>query len=164
MNAADFGVPQDRKRLFILATRGRKPLVLNPRKREHVGFGSCVDKNAGNWAPVSSKPPSVRARVAKGRKTFPRGMCMSQHVTGHPGRSLDRPLATVTTKHQMALVRSGRNGDEMRMLNANEYRCAMGFPDSYWLPDSVCDSVKLLGNAVCPPVAAVLVREIIRRG
>lgn len=164
LNAADFGVPQDRKRLFILATRGRKPLVLNPRHREHVAFKSCVDSNAGNWEPVASKPPAVRARVAKGRKTFPRGMFMTQHVTGHPGRSLDRPLPTVTTKHQMALVRSGKSGDEMRMLTADEYRCGMGFPDRYWLPDSICDSVKLLGNAVCPPVAAALVREIMRRG
>ena len=163
-DAAEFGVPQSRKRIFITAVRAKKPLVLESPKLEPVPFSECVDHSVDTWAPVSGKPPAVKGRVAKGRRSFPRGMFVTQHVTGHPGRSLDRPLATVTTKHQLALVREGRRGDEMRMLTVDELRCAMGFPDDYWLPkDRVCDSVKLLGNAVCPPVARELVRQVVAR-
>lgn len=163
-DAAEFGVPQNRKRIYISAVRAKKPLVFKSPNLEPVPFSECVDHSVDTWAPVKSKPPGVRERVAKGRRSFPRGMFVTQHVTGHPGRSLDRPLATVTTKHQLALVREGRRGDEMRMLTVPELRCAMGFPDDYWLPeDRTCDSVKLLGNAVCPPVARELVRQVVAR-
>lgn len=164
-DAADFGVPQNRKRLFISAVKGKKPLILEaPLKPRLVGFESCIDLSAGGWEPVSKKPIAVRQRVAKGRKNFPKGMFLSQHVTGHGGRSLDRPIWTITTKHQAAIVREGPREDEMRMLTVDEYRCGMGFPDDYWLPQNrTCDSVKLLGNAVCPPVARDLVKQIKER-
>lgn len=163
-DAAEFGVPQNRKRIFITAVRAKKPLILESPKLEPVPFADCIDHSVDTWAPVSGKPPAVKGRVAKGRRSFPRGMFVTQHVTGHPGRSIERPLATITTKHQLALVREGRWGDEMRMLTVDELRCAMGFPDDYWLPkDRVCDSVKLLGNAVCPPVARELVQQVVNR-
>lgn len=164
VNAADLGVPQDRRRLFITAVKGKRPFVLRLPKREHVGFSECIDMSAGLWEPVAGKPPDVRQRASKGRANFPDDeVFVTQHVTGHPGRSIDRPVPTVTTKHQMGLVRRGRRGDEMRMFTIDEYRCAMGFPKNYWLPRQVCDSVKLLGNAVCPPVAKAIVGEILRR-
>lgn len=163
VNAADLGVPQERVRLFIVAARGDSPFVLGLKKRPHVGFETCIDMDATSWEPVSRKPAPVKERVAKGRSNFPEGMFVTQHVTGHPGRSIGRPIATITTKHQLGLVRPGRRGDEMRMLNVNEYRRAMGFPEGYWLPPTTCDSVKLLGNAVCPPVAKAIVSEIMRR-
>ena len=163
VDAADLGVPQERKRLFITAVRAKSPLVLKLPKRPRVGFSACLDPDAGNWELVAKKPPAVRERVAKGRVNFPRGMFITQHVTGHPGRSLDRPIGTITTKHHWAVCRPSRRGDEMRMLNVDEHRCAMGFPKGYWLPRTTCDSVKLLGNAVCPPVAKAIVAEIMRR-
>lgn len=163
VNAADLGVPQERVRLFVVATRGKKPLVLKLPKLSHVGFKTCIDRYATGWELVSRKPAPVKERVAKGRSNFREGMFVTQHVTGHPGRSIDRPIATITTKHQLGLVRAGDHGDEMRMLNVNEYRRAMGFPERYWLPPTTCDSVKLLGNAVCPPVAKAIVGEIMRR-
>jgi len=163
-DAAEFGVPQNRKRIFITAVRSKKPLVLRSPGLEPIPFRECIDHSIDTWTPVRSKSLNVQARVAKGRRSFPRGMFVTQHVTGHPGRSLDRPLATVTTKHQIGLVREGRRGDEHRMLSVDEYRCAMSFPEDYWLPkDRVCDSVKLLGNAVCPPVARELISQVANR-
>ena len=160
-DAAEFGVPQNRKRIYITAVRAKKPFILESPRFDPVPFAGCVDHSIDTWEPVATKPPGVRARVAKGRRSFPRGMFVTQHVTDHPGRSLDRPLATVTTKHQIGLVREGRRGDEHRMLSVDEYRCAMAFPEGYLLPlDRVCDSVKLLGNAVCPPVARELVQQV----
>ena len=37
---------------------------------------------------------------------------------------------------------------------------AMGFPDDYRLPEQHREAVHLLGNAVCPPVAADLIQAI----
>jgi DNA (cytosine-5)-methyltransferase 1 len=163
-DAADFGVPQNRKRLFLTAAMGKSPLVLKSPKKKPVPFLESLDLDVDTWAPVASKPVGVQERVAKGRLSFPRGMFITHHVTGHPGRSLDRPIGTITTKLQWALVKSSRSGDLVRMLTVAEHRRAMGFPETYWLPENrTCDSVKLLGNAVCPPVAREIVKQIMER-
>jgi DNA (cytosine-5)-methyltransferase 1 len=66
---------------------------------------------------------------------------------------LDRPLRTVTTLDRFALVKPNGCGHEMRMLQPPELAYAMGFPDAHvWLESSRRDRIKLLGNAVCPPV------------
>jgi DNA (cytosine-5)-methyltransferase 1 len=53
-------------------------------------------------------------------------------------------------------------GNRLRMLTVTEYRRAMGFPDTYKLPADKRTAVHLLGNAVCPPVAEAIIREIRR--
>ena len=80
------------------------------------------------------------------------------YSTGNSGRALGRPIGTITTKHQWAIC----NGDRIRMLNADEYRQAMGFPAGYILPGKVSHAVKVLGNAVPPPVGKALVESIQR--
>ena len=76
--------------------------------------------------------------------------------SGETGRSLNRPLGTITTRDRWSVI----DGDRMRMLTAHECRAAMGFPDDYRLPGQHREAVHLLGNAVCPPVAADLIHAI----
>jgi DNA (cytosine-5)-methyltransferase 1 len=50
----------------------------------------------------------------------------------------------------------------MRMLQPDELRRAMGFPDSYTFPNVTRrDKVKLMGNAVCSPVMEAIVKSIV---
>lgn len=160
IDAADCGVPQSRKRLFMVLSRSRRPLQLSLEKRQHVPFKTCIDHDATGWAPVRTRASGVRARAAKARANFPTGLVVSQYVTGHPGRSIDRPLATITTKTQLALVREGQHGDEIRFLNQLELKRAMSFPDDYGLTGKLSLDTKLLGNAVAPRVAAAIIEEI----
>lgn len=163
VNAADLGVPQSRKRLFVVGTRSRRPLDIHLPMVPRANARTFVDVEGGEgWEPVSCKSDEVRARVAKGRRRFPRGAFLSQHTTDHPGRSLDRPIGTITTKHQWAIVRRGRHCDEMRMLNRTEYIAAMSFPPDYKLPAEVTVALELLGGAVCPVVARELVAAVRR--
>lgn len=160
VDAVDFGVPQSRKRLFLVLSRSRNPLRLQLAKRDAVPFATCIDGSAAGWTPVITRGRGVRERVARARRNHPRGLVLSHYVTDHPGRSIDRPIGTVTTKVQWALVRESRDGDEIRFLNALELRRAMGFPDDYELDGRLSTDTRLLGNAVCPPVAAALVRAL----
>jgi DNA (cytosine-5)-methyltransferase 1 len=57
----------------------------------------------------------------------------------------------------MALV----DGERMRMLTTAEYRRGMGFPEDYRLPDSKSDAVRMLGNAVPPPLAREVVEQTV---
>lgn len=92
-------------------------------------------------------------RVARGRATLGDRFVMPYYSRGSglTGRSLGRPLGTVTTRDRWGVV----DGDRMRMLLLDEYRAAMGFPAGYHVPSTPkALGVHLLGNAVCPPVVA----------
>jgi DNA (cytosine-5)-methyltransferase 1 len=53
----------------------------------------------------------------------------------------------------------------MRMLQVPEIKAAMGFPDDYSLEHGTRrEKIKLLGNAVCPPVMAAVVRALTGSG
>jgi DNA (cytosine-5)-methyltransferase 1 len=76
--------------------------------------------------------------------------------------TLDAPLRTITTRGHFALVRPGRGGHEMRMLQVDELRRAMSFP--VWFDFGGCtrtETMRLLGNAVCPPVMQAIVETLI---
>ncbi len=86
---------------------------------------------------------------------------------GHPA---DEPLQTVTTKHRFGLVTV--HGEDyqivdigMRMLEPHELFAAQGFPADYVIDHDATGKkftktaqVARCGNAVCPPLAAALVR------
>lgn len=160
VDAADHGVPQHRERLFIVATRSKHPMRLKLAQVQHVPAINIVDFDAGRWSPIAKPGRSSRtlARIAAGRKAHGDRFVAPYYGSGsgETGRSLARPLGTITTRDRWALI----DGDRMRMLSANECRAAMGFPDGYQLPTTHKDAIHLLGNAVCPPVARDLIQAI----
>ncbi|SCU75564.1 conserved hypothetical protein [Cupriavidus necator] len=160
VDAADHGVPQHRERLFLVLSRSSRPLMLQLPQREHVPAADIIDFSSGRWSPIEKpgRASATLARIAQGRKTYGDRFVMPYYGSGSgtTGRSLARPLGTVTTRDRWALV----NGDQMRMLSADECRAAMGFPAGYRLPEQHRTAVHLLGNAVCPPVARDIVTAI----
>lgn len=88
------------------------------------------------------------------------------------GAELDDPAPTVTTKDRMGLVTVDVAGEPfvivdiaMRMLQPRELYRAQGFPDSYVIDRGAdgdrltkTEQVRMVGNSVCPPLAAALVR------
>jgi DNA (cytosine-5)-methyltransferase 1 len=156
LNAADFGVPQARERLFIVGTLAGELSIKSP-KLEHVTARELVDWKAGSWSQVNRPGRSANTlrRLELGRERFG-DRFLAAFYGADRGRSLDKPLGTVTTRDRFALV----DGKRMRMLTVDEYRQAMGFPSDYVLPTTRKTAIHLLGNAVCPPVAAEIVRQI----
>lgn len=143
-------VPQRRRRLFIVATRGGLARLDLPSSPEPP-IGPCLDFDApAEWTRVRDASPGVQARIAKGRRHGTRRL--TQHVTGHPGVPLSEPIRTITTKDQWALV----DGDRYRPLTIRETARAMGFPDSYAWPSGATrgDVITGLGGAVPPDLAA----------
>lgn len=79
------------------------------------------------------------------------------------GQNLNEPAATVTGKDRLGLVVV--HGEEyqiadigLRMLQPRELARAQGFHESYVLTGTKSSQVARIGNSVCPPVAAALVR------
>ena len=160
IDAADHGVPQNRERLFIIATKSLAPLKLKLPKRPHQPVNNVIQWDAFRWSAVNKKgrSPKTLARVTRGRAAFGERFVMPYYGSGSglTGRSLDRPLGTVTTRDRWAVV----NGSMMRMLQPPEYRDIMVFPKDYVLPQKRTLAIHLLGNAVCPQVAADVVQAI----
>lgn len=162
LDAADIGVPQNRVRLFVVGIHKRiskYPVTINKPNVPHVAAHTIINWSEKNWSRVDSpdRATNTIARVEAGRREFGRKpFLIAYYGSTQGGRSLDRPLGTVTTKDRYALV----DGNKMRMLTPNEYKAAMGFPGWYELPSVKKVAVKLLGNAVAPPVMQFLLRKL----
>lgn len=159
ITASHLGVPQRRKRLFLVATRSKSRLEFEVPRSPEPGFGPHIEWDKGKWLPIEEKSPRVKERIAKARGRGLGHSFLTQHVSNHPGVPLHEPIRTITTKDQWAIV----NGDMMRPLTLKENARAMGFPDDYRFPPGATrgDVVRGLGNAVCPPVASWLVSKLI---
>lgn len=170
LNAADFGVPQARKRLFVCADRQSKPLPIRPRKTQRKSASVILDLNGSHaFSPLRSerRAKATLARARRAIKEVGPGVPFLLVYYGSDGaggwQRLDAPLRTVTTLDRFAIVRPKARGYEMRMLQVGELRKAMGFPSDFVLRHGTRrDHVHLLGNAVCPPVMADVVRSLTR--
>lgn len=164
LDAADFGVPQNRLRLFIIATRSARPIRLRLDKRPHRPISDVIDWQGGGWSAVErvGRRPRTLARVSAGRAAHGARFVAPYYGSGSglQGRSVDRPIGTITTKDRWSVI----DGDRMRMLSVEEARAAMGFPAAYQLPAAKHAAMHLLGNAVVPQVAAELLAALRRAG
>lgn len=160
VDAADHGVPQHRQRLFIVATKSKNPIVLQLPRRPHRPASAIIDLQAGKWSAIDrpGRSPRTLARIAAGRRQHGARFLAPYYGSGsgETGRSLDRPIGTLTTRARWAII----NGDKMRMVRAVEGRDLMGFPADYKLPAGEALAWHLLGNAVSPIVACDLIAAI----
>lgn len=159
LNARDFGVPQERVRLFVTAVRGKRISPVPVPHRKPVPVSAILDDDA----PMSliNKPGralATLARIAAGRKRFGSRFLIPYYGSGsgETGRSIDRPVGTITTRARWALV----DRERMRMLNIPEVKRAMTFPASYRLLGTIADQHKQLGNAVPPELMRAVVQHV----
>jgi len=165
LDASDFGVPQRRKRLYIVCDREAEPPEIAPRT-PHMPVGDVIDLDGYAYTPLHT-PRRARAtieRVERAVRALGRDVAFISvyYGSGPQWQTLDVPLRTVTTSGHFALVRPGRGGHEMRMLQVDELRRAMGFPASFGFGGCTrTETMRLLGNAVCPPVMQAIVETLI---
>ena len=161
LDAADHGTPQHRQRFILVATRSRKPIQLQLQPQPHIPASAVIDFSAGRWSRVADKVANTRRRVANGRAAFGPRFVMPYYGSGSglTGRSLDRPIGTLTTKARWAVV----DGRRMRMVSVPEAAAFMGFPPGYLMPASATLANHLLGNAIPPPLARTVLQAVRRR-
>ncbi|MCX7279654.1 MAG: DNA cytosine methyltransferase [Burkholderiales bacterium] len=160
LDSADHGVPQHRRRLFVVATRSKHPVALRLPQRAHTPAASVIDINAGRWSAINKPGRSSRtlARIEAGRRAHGARFLAPYYGSGsgQTGRSLGRPIGTLTTRARWALI----DGERMRMVLASEGLALMGFSNNYQLPASEAQAWHLIGNAVSPPVACDLINAL----
>lgn len=169
LNSAHFGVPQSRRRLFLVADKQQTPSKVTPRKTEPQQVADIVDLNGTyRWTPLRkpnrAKPTLERAE--RGFATLGKSSPFLLVYYGSDGsggwQRLNRPLRTITTVDRFALVKpDAEHGHVMRMLQVPELQAAMGMPSKMKFETGTRrERIKMIGNAVCPPVMKRVVQSL----
>jgi len=165
LDAADYGVPQNRIRWFCVGSLSKNPLgikaALEGRKVPHLAAGDYIDWNYANWSPIERPGRSAKrlAQIKKARKDLGTDYFLFPYYgsgSGLTGRSVDRPIGTIVAHDIWAVA----CGDEMRMLQPHEAALLMGFPKKFQRAGTRREQMRGFGNAVCPPVARALFESI----
>lgn len=187
LNAADFGAPQARPRLFVVGIR--KDQGVDPTLPEPTHYGTWERSSTGN----SSGLPHVTAGEAlAGLVTEPEpgeevrgrwGHLLPEvpegenylHFTkekGHPDpvfewRSrywsfllkLSRTKPSPTIQAQPGPNVGPFHWDNRRLRSA-ELKRLFGYPDDYPMPEKRADFQRMLGNSVPPPLARAVLEQV----
>ena len=157
LDAADYGVPQHRKRIYI------------------VGYDKSRLKRgiAHSWPKKSRKNTFIGPFVEKGitdrsiSKHLQEGY-LSKLDDGRPElidrRSKIKVKTLVASYHKIqrltgTFVKDGPTG--MRLLTDNECKAIMGFPKTFIIPVSRTQMYRQLGNSVAVPVVTAIAKEIL---
>jgi len=168
LDAVDFGVPQTRRRLFILCDLDGEPSRICTRTRSRKSAAVAVQLYA-KW------PSQPLRRPGRATATLERAeRAIAALGKGHPflivyygsdraggWQPLDRPLRTLTTLDRFGLVTWAGREPMLRMLQVQELRRAMGFPSTYRFEHgSRRDRIMMIGNGVCPPVMQAIIEDL----
>jgi DNA (cytosine-5)-methyltransferase 1 len=157
LDAADYGVPQHRKRIYIVGydkSRLKRGITHSwPKKsRKNVFIGPFVEKG------ITDR--SISRHLQEGY--------LSKLDDGRPElidrRSKMKVKTLVATYHKIqrltgTFVKDGPTG--MRLLTDNECKAIMGFPKTFIIPVSRTQMYRQLGNSVAVPVVTAIAKEIL---
>lgn len=172
LDAVDFGVPQTRRRLFVLCDLESEPPPIKLRQRKHRTAENIV-QIVSPWESTplrrDGRAAATLERAERAIAALGRGTPFLIVYYGSDGsggwQPLQRPLRTMTTLDRFGLVTWEGREPMLRMLQVDELRDAMGFPATYKLKlGTRRDRIKMLGNAVAPPVMAAIVETLTSPG
>lgn len=152
LDASHFGVPQKRKRFYLIAFLDHKVQFEFP------------------------KPPMISKDIGEVLETDVTGYSISEHLQnsylfkkddGKPAlvdkNSIGAIKTLVSTYHKIqrltgTFVKGGETG--VRLLTTNECKAIMGFPENFVIPVSRTQMYRQMGNSVVVPVVTKIAEQI----
>ena len=184
LDASRFGVPQTRKRLFIVAIdkqfninnflfpegsdlltpfrgfiiKGDNSIPITKKWGEYIDFYTGMK----GLEDLSFSPPKTRTALERMDKHVKLTDCIFQmRSSGVRALSIDKPLPTLAVSISGGGAMIPIYSKERRHLSLLELKRLMGFGDDYEFPVSRTSAIKQLANAVCPPVIEALILRVL---
>jgi DNA (cytosine-5)-methyltransferase 1 len=158
LNASDFGVPQRRKRIYIVGFDKKKtPKDLkfeHPKgTRKNVYIGKFIEENVEGY----------------GISEYLQKVYMFKKDDGLPeivNKDSKKHVKTLTsTYHKIqrltgTFVKDGKTG--LRLLTVNECKAMMGFDNDFKIPVSRTQMYRQLGNSVAIPAVEAVAKQLVK--
>lgn len=164
LDAADYGVPQERKRIYLVGfnkdkdwSKDKEIAFKFPIKcRKRVGIGKFIEKDVKGYSISKHLQNAYLYKVDDGRPQV-------------INEKSDKPVKTlVSTYHKIqrltgTFVEGGETG--LRLLTRNECRDIMGFPKRFKIPEFVSRTqiYRQFGNSVAVPVVGKIAKAMIKK-
>ncbi len=171
LNAKNFGVPQNRERIFIVGFRENLKFEFPEPLNEDVKIEDILEEQVDESYYLSHQYleglKKHRARhEAKGHgfgyEVIPRDEIANALVCGGMGRERnlvkDEVLPNAWEKQGDDIQL--RNEEGLRKMTPREWARLQGFPDSFKFPVSMTQAYKQLGNSVAVPVIKATAEQI----
>lgn len=162
LNARDFGLPQNRERIYIVAINKRKVGNVgfrfpNPTKEE-TKLGSILDSKVDDKYTLSNKLWSGHKRRRKEHQAKGNGFGYSLFNNN------SKYSSTISARYykdgsEILIEQKGKNP---RKLTPREAARLQGFPENFVIPVSDNQAYKQFGNSVAVPVVSAIAKEMIR--
>ena len=157
LDSADYGLPQVRKRIYIVGFDRSKfkgdidfswPLP----KKKRIGIGKFVEKDIVDRPISKHLQKSYIFKIDDGRPEI------IDSTSDFPVKTL------VASYHKIqrltgTFVADGPTG--LRLLSTNECKAIMGFPKSFKIPVSRTQMYRQLGNSVAVPVVRMVATQLV---
>jgi len=167
LNAADYGVPQNRRRLIVIGGRGFSIPFPEPAYSTPVTVREAISDLGSSTTAANHQPNSHAPHVVERWKKLAEG----ETDPGYRRSRLyaDKPSCTIRAGGGY-----GPRGDHLggfhppihyelpRQLTVRESARIQGFPDHWILKGSKTAQGRQIGNAVAPPLASALAKTIRR--
>ncbi len=156
LNAKDFGVPQNRERIYIVAFKEKLNFQFPAPIKKLVSVGDILEEKVDDKYTLSDKLWEGHQR----RK--------QQHI--NRGNGFGYSLFGIKSKYTSTIsARYYKDGSEIlieqegknpRKLTPREAARLQGFPDDFLIPVTDVQAYKQFGNSVAVPVIRAIAKEI----
>lgn len=154
VDAANYGLPQNRERAVLLAHSSWRPELPTPTHTEHAGSG-LFESDLQPWVTLAEALELGPGWVYDSGQMSTLGRGVRERYV----RSCDRPAGTLTGQTRSQWVLSNKGGDRRKVTFAEACRL-QGFPEDYPFQGKAKERDQQLGNAVPPPLAELLLWSV----
>lgn len=157
LNARDFGIPQNRERVYIVCFLEEVPFEFPTAPKSSTRVRDILEKEVDEKYTLTNKQHEYNerrkaAQIEKGNTGF-------HYRLVHPDQSF---VGTLTAHYGKGgtdnlLIQEGKNP---RWFTERECARMQGFPDDYKIVVSRRQAYKQFGNSVCIPVIRAIARKI----
>ncbi len=158
INAKNFGVPQNRERIFIIGFNKNKVDNYNvfnfPESTQEVFINNFIENNVEGYDISEHLQKSYLLKKDDGK---PQIIDINSNI---------QVKTLVSTYHKIqrltgTFVKDGKTG--LRLLSISECKAIMGFPNDFIVPVSRTQAYRQFGNSVAVPAIQATANEILKK-